>query len=159
VASSLSRDQQEQEFEMLNLARRAGRTVIVSLAAGGAVLGLAAPAVAAPEPAPPAASESHCSDPFSAVGVCYEFTKGETPEESTVTARVISTDLRLDGALVVLEACDGPDSCKPVGVATGKDTFEVSVTRPYGRGVGFYRANGSWVDANQGFHTGITSPT
>ena len=145
---------------MLNLARRAGRTVIVSVAVGCTVLGLAAPAVAAPEPAPPAASELHCGDPFSGVGVCYEFTKGETPEQSTVTAKVISTDgLRLDGALVVIEACHGPDDCNPVGVATDEDTMEVSVTRPYGRGVGFYRANGSWVDANQGFHTGITSPT
>lgn len=145
---------------MLNLAHRAGRAVIVSVAAGCAVLGLAAPAAAAPDPAPPAASEMHCSDPFSGVGVCYVFTRGETPEESTVTAKVISMDgPALEGALVVLEACSGPDDCNPVGVATGQDPSEVSVTRPYGRGVGFYRANGSWVDENQGFHTGVTSPT
>jgi hypothetical protein len=59
----------------------------------------------------------------------------------------------------VIEACSGPDDCNPVGVATGQDTREVSVTKPYGRGVGFYRANGSWVDEDQNFHTGVTSPT
>lgn len=144
---------------MHNPAHRASRAVIVSVVAGASAFGLAAPAVAAPGSPPPATEEMRCSDPFSSVAVCYIFTPGETPSESTVTARVLSADgPQLEGALVVIEACNGPDDCKPVGVATGQDTNEVSVTRPYGRGVGFYRANGSWVDEWHNVHTGVTSP-
>jgi hypothetical protein len=142
-------------MEMLNLAHRARCAGIVFAAAAAATFGLVVPAAAEPA-GPPSAATVSCSGALDGAVVCLAFTPGETPEESTVTATVRIEDGRLlKGALAVVEACSS--DCQPVGVATGQDVKEVSTTVPYGRGVGTYRANGSWVDDQQHLHTGVTA--
>ncbi|HLU59762.1 MAG TPA: hypothetical protein VKZ81_30245 [Pseudonocardia sp.] len=137
---------------MHTIARHVRRAGAVLLVAGAVGLGIAAPAAAAPQPR----GEERCTGPFDGVSVCYRLDRGQTPDQTTVTAIVRAEAGRtLQGALVAIEACD--PACKPVGVETGRNATAVDVTRPYGRGVGFYRANASWVDDRQHLHTGVTA--
>src|SRR5690606_30565744 len=156
-----------EEQEMHTIARHVRRAGAVLLVAGAVGLGIAAPAAAAPQPR----GEERCTGPFDGVSVCYRLDRGQTPDQTTVTAIVraglfewviccyrrdggqtpdqttVTAIVRaeagrtLQGALVAIEACD--PACKPVGVETGRNATAVDVTRPYGRGVGFYRANAS----------------
>jgi hypothetical protein len=63
------------------------------------------------------------------------------------------------GVLLVLEACDGPDQCRPVavgsGITSGGNPPEVKLTNP--PNVAFYRTNASWVGSEMDIHTGITT--
>jgi len=137
---------------MHTIARHVRRAGAVLLVAGAVGLGIAAPAAAAPQPR----GEERCTGPFDGVSVCYRLDRGQTPDQTTVTAIVRAEAGRtLQGALVAIEACD--PACKPVGVETGRNATAVDVTRPYGRGVGVYRANASWVDDRQHLHTGVTA--
>jgi hypothetical protein len=156
-----SRDQQEWEFEMLSFAQRVRRVMIVFAIAGGSTLALAAPSAAAPpaetQAAPPQRSE--CGPNFEGNGPCVTYKWGDTPETTTVSAILAVENSNPKGALVVLEACDGPDQCRPVAVASGVNSggnpAEVYLTNP--PKAAFYRTNASWVGREMDIHTGITT--
>lgn len=142
---------------MRNIARRAGRFAIVPVLAGVAVLGVAAPAAAAPPAPQPQATEENCSEPVDGVSFCVVVDKTD-PASAKVSALVRSAAGNLKGALVVLEACDGVN-CTAQEVATGKNTAQVRTrSQEWGRGVGYYRANASWVGADNKTHTGSVHP-
>jgi hypothetical protein len=161
IGAIRSRDQQEWEFEMLSFAHRVRRVMIVFAIAGGATLALAAPSAAAPsaatQPAPPQKSE--CGPDFAGNGPCVNYTWGDTPETTTASAILAVENSNPKGVLIVLEACDGPDRCRPVAVGSGIDSggnpAEVRLTNP--PKAAFYRANASWVGREMDIHTGITT--
>jgi hypothetical protein len=161
IGAIRSRDQQEWEFEMLSFAQRVRRVMIVVAIAGGSTLALAAPSAAAPpaetQAAPP--SKTECGQHFEGNGPCVTYTWGDTPETTSVNAILAVENSNPKGALVVLEACDGPDRCRPVAVGSGLNGGnppDVRLTNP--PKAAFYRANASWVGREMDIHTGITTP-
>lgn len=143
---------------MRNLARRAGRLTIVSVLAGAAVFGVAAPAVAAPPaPQPEPAVTKDCSESVGdAIVVCL-ITEKRGPESAVVSAAVESAFADMKGVLVVLEACDG-ERCLAQEVATGENTAEVRTkAQEWGRGTGQYRATASIVDISGHTYSGVAN--
>jgi hypothetical protein len=161
IGAIRSRDQQEWEFEMLSFAQRVRRVMIVFAIAGGSTLALAAPSAAAPpaetQATPPQRTE--CGQHFEGNGPCVHYKWGDTPETTSASAFLAVENSNPKGVLVVLEACDGPDKCRPVAVASGLDSgnpAEVRLTNP--PKAAFYRTNASWVGSKLDIHTGITTP-
>jgi hypothetical protein len=160
IGAIRSRDQQEWEFEMLSFAHRVRGVMIVFAITGVSTLALAAPSAAAPsaatQPAPPQKTE--CGQHFDGNGPCVHYKWGDTPETTSVTAFLAVENSNPKGVLVVLEACDGPDKCRPVAVASGVNSgnpAEVRLTNP--PKAAFYRTNASWVGSKLDIHTGITT--
>jgi hypothetical protein len=149
--------------KMNNLARRARLLAIVPVLAGAALMSLTAPAIAAPAPTPgpaPAEESRNCSTPVDGVTLCLLWNKNSDPAKTTLRASLsIEEGRTVAGALVALEACSGKETCPVVETATGQGKREV-VTKDhaYGRGVGYYRVNASWVDDKQQHHTGVAHP-
>jgi hypothetical protein len=125
------------------------------------VFGLAGPAVAEPA-APKPSLEEDCAAAVDGIVVCKIVDRSD-PENTRIGALARSEGGTLVGALVVLEECDG-ETCNPVQVATGQDDPEVRTNlQPWGRGVGYYRANASWVNLipwipRKYTHTGVVHP-
>jgi hypothetical protein len=139
---------------MRNLARRAGRLAIVPVLAGAAVFGLSAPAAAAPPAPGPAILGDDCKS-VDGVKICVVTNK--TSEKTLVSALIRSEGAKMRGVFLLLEACDS--DCHAQEIATGKNVGELRTkAQEWGRGVGYYRVNASWVDDKSVTHTGVVFP-
>jgi hypothetical protein len=123
------------------------------------VFGVATPAVAAPPaPQPEQGVKKDCSESVGDGIVVCLIVERRSPESTFVSAAVESAFGDMQGALVVLEACDG-DRCTVQEVATGANTAEVRTkSQEWGRGTGYYRANASMVGHRNDLYTGVIHP-
>ena len=92
-------------------------------------------------------------------------TEAAAPADEGTPADVISADTKprrsdgpkMKGVFLLLEACDG--DCHTQEIATGKAVGELRTkAQEWGRGVGYYRVNASWVDDKGVAHTGVVYP-